>query len=167
MRFPASESTKTWLLVVLVAGGLLLVQAGALPFWLWALVAALALASRLLARADRYRDELSVSEEGVSRQHGSRLRRTSTETVRWDDLVKVEVLANETGPGRKDLLFLLYGGTGQGVAVPGPVAQRHELAVVLERRLPGFRREALAEAQASAERRSWILWEGNGPPQAQ
>jgi hypothetical protein len=135
------------------------VQSGALPFWLWALVAALALASQLLARADRYRDELFITEDGISRQHGSKLRKTSTESVRWDELVKVEVLANEAGADRKDLLFLLYGPAEQGVAVPGDVARSHDLMGVLARKLPGLRTEALAQAQQSTERKSWTLWE--------
>lgn len=156
-RFPGSR--KTWMLAALVAGGLLLVQAGALPFWLWALVAALALASQLLALADRYRDELTLTEDGIAREHGSKLRKTLTEWVRWDALVKVEVLANETGPGRKELLFLLYGDRGEGVAVAGDVARRHDLANVLARKLPGFRADAIAEAEKATERRSWTLWE--------
>ena len=151
------------MLAVLVAGGLLLVQAGALPFWLWAMVAALVGGTQLLAHADRYRDQLVVSDEGIVREHGSRLRKTLTESVRWEELSRVDVLANETGAGRKDLLFLLYGGAGQGVAVPGSVARSHDLAAVLERRLPGFRTEALAEAQASAERRAWTLWQADPP----
>jgi hypothetical protein len=155
------------MLVALLAAGLFLVQRGVLPFWLWMLVTAMALVSRLLARADRYRDELVVTEEGVSRQHGSKLRKTSIESVRWDELVKVDLLSNETGPGGKDHLFLLYGGSGSGsgVAVPGSVAARHELAAVLERKLPGLRKEAIAQAQASTERKSWTLWErgASGP----
>ncbi|MEJ8840156.1 hypothetical protein [Ramlibacter sp. AN1133] len=160
-NFPGSR--KTWVLAVLVASGLLLVQAGALPLWVWALVAALVVATQVLAHADRYRDQLFVSEEGLSREHGSRLRKTLTESVRWDELAKVEVLANETGAGRKEMLFLLYGRTGQGVAVPGSVASSHDLVAVLEGRLPGFRKDAVAEAQRSAERRSWTLWERPPP----
>ncbi|GAB3651349.1 hypothetical protein [Ramlibacter alkalitolerans] len=152
------------MLAALVASGLLLVQAGALPFWVWAVVAALAIGTRLLAHVDRYRDELFLSEEGVSRQHGSRLRKTSTESVRWDELVKVEVLTNETGAGRKDLLLLLYGTQGSGVAVPGSVAKSHALVPALERRLPGFRTDAFAQAERSTERRSWTLWERAGAP---
>ena len=152
------------MLAALVASGLFLVQRGALPFWIWAVVAAVAVGMRLLGHVDRYQDELLVSEEGVSRRHGSKLRRTSVESVRWDDLVKVDALANETGAGRKELLFLLYGSTGNGVAVPDGVAAAHQLVPILERRLPGFRSDALAEARSSAERRSWTLWERAGEP---
>jgi hypothetical protein len=161
-NFPGSR--KTWMLAALVAGGLVLVQSGALPFWLWALVAVLAVATRLLAHADRYRDELFLSAEGVSRQHGSKLRKILVESVRWDELVKVEVRANETGADRKEMLFLLYGTEGKGVAVPGSVAARFGLVPALEQRLAGLRRDALAEAERSAERRAWTLWERDGEP---
>jgi hypothetical protein len=140
------------------------VQQGALPFWVWFAVAAFALVLRLLARADRYTDDLILTDEEVSRQHGSKLRKTSIESLRWDELVKVEILANETGIGRKDHLFLLFGKAGNGVAVPGKVAKRHDFAEVLERKLPGFRKEAVAEAEASTERKSWTLWERTGGP---
>lgn len=163
-RSPSSETRKSWTLVALLAAGLLLVWKGALPFWVWMGVATLALVARILARADRYTDQLFLTDEGVSRQHGSKLRKTSVESVRWDDLVKVDVLANETGPGRKDHLFLLYGSSGAGVAVPGAVAKSHDLPGVLERRLPGFRTEAVAQAEAATERQSWTLWERDGAP---
>jgi hypothetical protein len=149
----------TWFFVALLAGGLLLVKVGALPLWLWAALTALAVIGRLLPRLDPYRDELRVTAEGLSRQHGSRLRKTAVETVRWDDLTRVEVLSNETGPDRKDLLFLLYGGGHNGVAVPGSVARAHQLVSLLDARLEGFRKEALAEAEASTGRESWTLWE--------
>jgi hypothetical protein len=78
------------------------------------------------------------------------------------------VLSNETGPRRRDHLFLLYGASGHGVAVPGSVAAAHDFLGALEGRLPGFRAEAVAEARASNERRSWTLWErdpsGVSPP---
>jgi hypothetical protein len=157
--FTSSPTRKRWYLVFLLAIGLLLVYNGALSFWLWFAVAAAALVLQVLAGADRYTDQLFLTDEGVARQHGSRLRKTSYESVRWDQLVKVEVLSNETGPGRKDHLFLLYGSGGQGVAVPGSVAGQHDLVGALERRLPGFRKEAVAQAQAATERKSWTLWE--------
>ena len=163
-NFPGSR--KTWMLAVLVASGLLLVQAGALPFWIWAAVALLAVGSRLLANADRYQDEVSVSDEGVSRRHGSRMRKILTESVRWDELEKVEVRANETGEGRKELLFLLYGAAGNGVAVPGSIAKAQRFAAALQARLAGFDTEALAQAEASTERRTWTLWEKGAPPAA-
>jgi hypothetical protein len=162
MKRGSSQLRKSWFLAALLASGLLLVRAGALPLWLWALLTALAVATRLLPRIDPYRDELLVSDEGLTRQHGSKLRKTSIESVRWDALSEVEVLANETGPDRKDLLFLLRGSDGQGVAVPGPVAQGHGLVAVLERRLAGFRRDLLQQAEVSTERRSWTLWQRQG-----
>src|SRR5262249_29837274 len=113
---------KSWWLVLILGSGLLLVYEGALPWWAWALLTALAIATRVISNLDPYRDELLVSDQGLSRQHGSRLRKTSVESVRWDELIRVEVLANESGPQRKDLLFLLYGNEGNGIAIPGPVA---------------------------------------------
>ena len=95
----------------------------------------------------------------MRREHGSRLRKKVVESVRWDELDSVEVRARETGPQRDQMLFLLYGRTGNGVAVPGPLAQQHNLADALARRLPGLRQDLLAQATAAREPGAYTLWE--------
>lgn len=154
-----SERLKTVALVAFLGGGLLLVRAGALPFWAWALLTLVAVGLRVLARMDAYGDELALSDDGIVRQHGSRMRKTMQESVRWNELTRVEVLTRETGPAQADMLFLLHGDGSNGVAVPGPLAERHGLATQLQQRLPGFRAEQLAQAQAATERAAFLLWE--------
>jgi hypothetical protein len=150
---------KSLFLLAFLVGGLLLVRTGALPFWLWLVTAALVTLTRVLPRIDAYRDELQVGEDGVRREHGSRLRKTVVESVRWDELGSVEVRARETGPQREQMLFLLYGRAGNGVAVPGPLAQQHALAETLARRLPGWRQDLLAQATSATEPAAYTLWQ--------
>lgn len=158
-----SPMTRTVLLVAFLAAGLLLVRSGALSPWLWMLLTLVVIATRVIARMDAYQDELSFTEEGITRQHGSRLRKVQTETVRWDQVRRVEVLTHETGPARKDLLFLLYGTGDAGVAVPGPVAERHGLVAELQRRFPGLQQDQWAQAQAATGRATFLLWEQPAP----
>ena len=154
-----SPMARTVLLVAFLAAGLLLVRSGALSPWLWMLLTLVVIATRVIARMDAYQDELSFTDEGITRRHGSRLRKVQTESVRWDQVRRVEVLAHETGPARKDLLFLLYGTGEAGVAVPGPVAERHGLVAELRRRFPGLQEDQWAQAQAATGRAAFLLWE--------
>jgi hypothetical protein len=154
-----SPMTRTVLLVAFLAAGLLLVRSGALSAWLWMLLTLVVIATRVIARMDAYQDELSFTDEGVTRQHGSKLRKVQSESVRWDEVQRVEVLTHETGPGRKDLLFLLHGVGDAGVAVPGPVAERHGLLAELRRRFPGLQEDQWSQAQAASGRASFLLWE--------
>jgi hypothetical protein len=150
---------KTLLLVAFLAGGLLLVQAGALPLWAWLLLTAITVFMRLLGRMDAAYDELTIDAQGVVREHGSRLRQKLREAVRWDELQRVEVRTRETGPRRDEMLFLLFGAGENGVAVPGHLALRHDLPAQLRQRLPDFRDDQLALATAAGERATFLLWQ--------
>jgi hypothetical protein len=163
MQPRSSEALKTLALALFLAGGLLLVHVGALPFWLWVGLCAVAIFVRLLPRIDPYRDELMVTDQGIVRQHGSRLRRISTEAVRWDELRQVDVVTDAPGAGGKDLLFLLYGEGQNGVAVPRPLAEKYGLLALLQARLPGFRSEPLEAATAAGQPTRITLWERGGP----
>lgn len=166
-RFPCLRSetmirsplTRTVLLVAFLAAGLLLVRSGALSPWLWMLLTLVVIATRVIARMDAYRDELSFTDQDIRRQHGSRLRKVQDESVRWDQVRRIEVLTHETGPARKDMLFLLYGTGDAGVAVPGPVAERHGLVAELRRRFPGLQEDQWVQAQAATGRAAFLLWE--------
>ena len=153
------ELLKTLALIAFLAGGLLLVRMGALPLWVWFAMFVLLAVVRIVTRMDAYSDELVVGAEGVTRTHGSKMRKQLTEAVRWDELSRVEVRARETGPDRQDALFLLHGEGTNGVAVPGPLAQRLDLAATLRQRLPGFRDDLLAQALAAGESGAFVLWE--------
>jgi hypothetical protein len=158
-----SPLTRSVLLVAFLAAGLLLVRSGALSAWIWMLMTVVVIATRVIARMDAYQDELSFTDEGITRQHGSKLRKVQTESVRWDQLRRVEVLTHEIGPARKDLLFLLFGTGDAGVAVPGPVAERHGLMAQLQRRFPGLQEDQWTQAQAATGRATFLLWERAAP----
>jgi hypothetical protein len=153
------EMLKTLALVAFLAGGLVLVRIGALPLWLWGVLTVLTVFLRYAARMDAYTDELEVGDAGVTRRHGSRMRKQLVEAVRWDELTKVEVLARETGAHKQEPLFLLHGIGTNGVAVPGALAQQHDLAGILQRRLPGLHAERLAQALAASESGAFVVWE--------
>jgi hypothetical protein len=163
MQPKSTEGLKVLGLALFLAGGLFLVHVGALPFWLWGVLCLVTIFIRLLPRIDPYRDELTVSDQGIVRQHGSRLRRTSTESVRWDELQRVDVVNDAPGSAGKDLLFLLYGQGQNGVAIPRPVAEKHGLLGLLEARLPGFRGEQLDAAAAAGQPTRITLWERDAP----
>jgi hypothetical protein len=151
---------KMLFLIVFLGGGLLLVYAGGLPLAVWAAMAALVVLVRvMLPRIDPYRDELRIDDAGVTREHGSRFRRMSVESVRWDGLRAVEVRTREFGPRRNEMLFLLFGADGNGVAVPEAQARQQGLIETLAQRLPGWRPELLAEAEAAKEPATIRLWE--------
>jgi len=159
MQRRARESLKTLFLVAFLAGGLLLVRAEAMPAWLWMVLTLLTIGMRVLVRLDAYHDELSVTDIGITRRHGSRVRKTTEEVVRWNELEMVEALAHETGPNNADLLFLLHGRGTNGVAVTAALAQQHGLIALLQQRLPAFRTDQLAQAQAATAKGTFVLWE--------
>jgi hypothetical protein len=153
------ELFKTIALIAFLAGGLFLVRAGVLPLWAWSLLTLVVIFMRVIARMDHYAEELSVTGQGVIRTHGSRMRRQMNESVHWDQLSRVDAISQEAGPARKDVLFLLYGADGSGVAVPAALAQQHDLIGQLRRRLPGFQDDQLAQALAANERHTFVLWQ--------
>lgn len=153
------ELLKTLALIAFLAGGLMLVRIGALSLWLWCVLTAVTIFMRYAARLDAYSDRLEIGDQGVTRTHGSRMRKYLTEAVRWDELTKVEVLAREAGADKQEPLFLLHGAGTNGVAVAGALAHEHDLVGTLQRRLPGFRQDALAQALAASERGAFTLWE--------
>ena len=162
MQPKTTEGAKLLGLAFFLACGLFLVHVGALPFWLWVVLCLVAIVIRLLPRLDPYRDELTVSDQGIVRQHGSRLRRTMTESVRWDELRRVEVVNDTPKAAGRNLLFLLYGRGQDGVAVPRQVAEQHGLLALLQARLPGFRGDQVDAASAAAEPTRVTLWERVG-----
>lgn len=154
---------KSLLLFAFLAGGALLVRAHVLPMIVWLGLVVVVIITRLLPRIDRHEEVLRVTDEGVTREHGSRLRKKIVEKVRWDELLAVEVRARETGPQRDQMLFLLFGREGTGVAVPGPLAQQHGLAETMAQRLPGWRQDLLAQALTATEPATFTLWEEPQP----
>jgi hypothetical protein len=155
------EFLKVALLIAFLAAGLLLVKADGLPFWGWCLLAGITLAMLYLPGFNPYLDELVVSEEGVIRRFGPKLRKKTVEKVDWHQLSKVEVVTNELGPFQEDMVFLLHGAGGAGIAVPGGLAAKHGLVAVLQQRLNGFRNKELIEAAGSVSPATFTLWEAS------
>ena len=156
---PRKPAAKNLYLVFFLGVGLLLVRSGALPFWLWGVVAVFAIAMRVLAAMDVPQEELAVTDTGVVRRHGSRVRRQEVESVRWNELTRVEAISRETGVQQQDVLLLLHGRGGAGVAVGLPLADRQALTAQLQARLPGFDVEQLEHARAATERATFVLWQ--------
>jgi hypothetical protein len=157
------ELFKTIALIAFLAGGLFLVRIGVLPLWAWSLLTLAVIAMRVIARMDRYVEELSVTDHDVVRTHGSRMRKQMQESVGWDELSRVEAISREAGPEKKEVLFLLHGADGNGVAARDALAQQHDLVAHLRRRLPGFDDDQLAQALAAGERHTFVLWERAEP----
>jgi hypothetical protein len=162
MARPVRELAKILYFVAFLAAGLLLVRSGALPVWMFAIAVVVVAGMRVLSRLDAYQDDLAVSDEGITRIHGSRMRKMTEEKVRWDELERVELLTREVGPDKRDMLFVLYGAGTSGVAVAGPVADRHGLPSALAAKLPGFREDLVQDARAATQQASFLLWERRG-----
>jgi hypothetical protein len=159
MARPTRELAKILYFVAFLAAGLLLVRSGALPVWMFAVAVVLVAGMRVLSRLDAYQDDLSLSDDGITRVHGSRMRKMTEEKVRWAELERVELLTREVGPEKQDMVFVLYGTGTSGVAIAGPVADRHGLPALLAARLPGFRQDRVDEARAATQQASFVLWE--------
>lgn len=107
-------------------------------------------------------DELQITDLGVTRRFGARLRRKKEESVSWQDLTKVEILTTDGGPWSEDFFFILHGPDGKGVAISNDVAVRHDLVAALQRRLAGLDNKAIIEASGSTEVRRFLLWQKTG-----
>ena len=79
--------------------------------------------------------------------------------MRWNDLTRVEALSREAGPNQQDVLFLLHGRDGNGVAIAAALADQHGLPAQLQAHLPGFDVQQLEAARAATERARFVLWE--------
>jgi len=156
---PRKPLAKNLYLVFFLGIGLLLVRAGALPLWLWGVIAVWCVGMRVVAAMDVPQEEVSVTDIGITRRHGSRVRRIEVESVRWDEITRVEALSRETGVQQQDVLLLLHGRDGNGVAVAGALAQQHGLIALMQARLPGFDVQKLEEAQAATEKQRFVVWE--------
>lgn len=153
-------------LIVFLAGGLWLVYAGGMPWWLWAVMTLVVVIVRYASLMDPFTERLTVSDEGLLREHGSRRHQALKEEVRWADLSQVDVLTHETGPRGRYMLFLLFGSNEEGVAVSEPLADQHQLLAQLRQRLPGFSEEQLAQAKAATGKAKFTLWAKDAPPAA-
>jgi hypothetical protein len=80
------------------------------------------------------------------------------ETVRWDNLVKIEVLTTGDGPALCDVYIVLRDADGKGVVIP---QECEESKVIVDRilKFPDFDYEKFITAMGSAENRRFVVWE--------
>jgi hypothetical protein len=98
----------------------------------------------------RYIIHLSETEVSCHRPDGT------VESVRWDDLQKVELLTNGDGPFLPDHFWLLHGGKG-GCCIPWGATGDLELLHRLQE-LPGFDNQAILKPMSSQEVRH-VCWQ--------
>ena len=82
-----------------------------------------------------------------------------TESVKWNDLQKVELLTTDDGPFAPDAFWVLHGTTG-GCVIPWGATGEKELLPRLQA-LPGFNNEAILSAASLTTKNLIKCWERN------
>jgi hypothetical protein len=108
-------------------------------------------------RLARMAPEWIVTDEGVTVIQRERVR----EEVRWEDLVRVEIVTTDRGPWDDDLFYVLTSREGRDLVVPSEAPQSAEVLVRLQR-LPGFDNQAVIESAGCTENRRFLCWEKPG-----
>ena len=81
------------------------------------------------------------------------------ESVRWDDLERVEVLTTSDGPLLPDVFWLLHGSAGNGgCVIPQGATGDGELLKRLQE-LPRFDNKAFINAMGSTQPALFVCWE--------
>lgn len=83
---------------------------------------------------------------------------STVESVRWDDLQKVEVLTNGDGPLLPDRFWLLHGSGKGGCCIPWGATGDLELLRRLQE-LPGFDNLALLKPTGSTQEALFVCWQ--------
>jgi hypothetical protein len=83
-----------------------------------------------------YIDAIEVSSEGVRRTRGPRLWVKKVEAISWDDLSKVEIMADGANP--ESMSFLLDSSSRTPLAVSDVHSETEGLLFEMQRRLPRF-----------------------------
>lgn len=153
MRYVSKgDGLAFWLSVLLAVVGLFAAFWGEMPWWpgtFFAACAAVFVLWRMLVDLPSYGDDLEISDQGIRRTYGPRLRRKKREAISWDALSKVEIM---TGGSDSEDVFLLYGPDDAPMVVSDSVADVHELLWELQRRLPGFDERQVENAYKACRR---------------
>ncbi len=80
------------------------------------------------------------------------------ETVRWDDLERIDILTNSDGPFAPDCFWLLIGPGITGCCVPQGATGDAELLARMQE-LPGFDNRGFMEAMGSHQEAIFTCWE--------
>lgn len=146
------------------------IAAGAVAFvviWLWQKWATKRLADRLVAdglaettTADG-RPKLKPESDFVVdvSETGATCRRPDgkTESVKWNDLQRVEILTTDDGPFAPDMFWVLYG-SSDGCVIPWGATGEKELMDRLQA-LPGFRNDVIVDATSLTTNNQLLCWE--------
>ncbi len=135
--------------------------------WLWQKLAAKRLANRLVAKVlaetttpdgrlklkpeSDFTVAVSDSDVICSRPDGT------TESVKWNDLQRVEILTTDDGPFAPDMFWVLYGST-DGCVIPWGATGEKQLMDRLQA-LPEFRNDVIVNAAGLTTCNQLLCWE--------
>lgn len=80
------------------------------------------------------------------------------ETVRWNDLERINILTNSDGPFAPDCFWLLIGPETAGCCIPQGATGDTELLARMQE-LPGFNNQIFMEAMGSTQEAIFTCWE--------
>lgn len=80
------------------------------------------------------------------------------ETVRWDDLERIDILTNSDGPFAPDCFWLLMGPGTTGCCIPQGATGDVELLARMQE-LPGFNNQVFMEAMGSHQEAIFTCWQ--------
>lgn len=80
-----------------------------------------------------------------------------TESVKWDDLQRVEILTTDDGPFAPDIFWVLYG-SSNGCVIPWGATGEQTLMKRLQA-LPNFRNDVLVNAIGLTNGNQLLCWE--------
>ena len=80
------------------------------------------------------------------------------ETVRWDELERINILTNGDGPFAPDCFWLLIGPGTTGCCIPQGATGDVELLARMQE-LPGFNNQVFMEAMGSTQEAIFSCWE--------
>jgi len=102
-------------------------------------------------------ERVVVTEDSVTRFRSD----GAQESVRWDDLVEVEIITTDDGPWSEDVFWLLTGSDpNSGCAVPQGAEGAGDLLQALQK-LPGFDNQAVIAAMGSTSNAKFVCWRKN------
>ncbi len=98
---------------------------------------------------------VTLDETGITVRHPDRV-----EQIAWDEMERVEVHTNDSGPWGPDVWFVIESPSGQCTYPQGATGEQEALDRLFE--LPGFKSEALINAMGSSENAVFVCWERSG-----
>jgi hypothetical protein len=119
--------------------------------WLSAAVFVLVLALLSRLRRRPLRVTLDADDEGIRRTVGE-----TSEGVRWDELLRVQIITTDEGPFVDDVYWLFLGPDEKGCVVENAHIDDRVLSRIAK--LPNVDYAAVIMAMGSAENASFLVW---------